>query len=78
MTKSDVDKRWIMKKLIPMTFFNLEQNKEVEYCINIVNDFNYIQRFDLKNPELPKLVCQVYADVYDGVDNCLQVVIKIS
>lgn len=61
-----------------MTFFNLEQNKQVEYDVNIVNGFNYIQRFDLKNPELPKYVSQVYADVYDGENKVTDTLIFIS
>lgn len=61
-----------------MTFYNLEQNKEVEYHVNIVNDFNYIQRFDLKNPKLPKYVCQVYADVYDGETKIIDTLIFVS
>ena len=55
-----------LKRLLPMTFFNLEQNKDVEYYVDIAKGFKHTQRFDLDNPELPKPVYQVSADVYDG------------
>ena len=57
-----------LKRLLPMTFFNLEQNKEVGYYVDIAKGFKYIKRFDLDNPEFSKPVYQVHADVYDGYD----------
>ena len=57
-----------LKRLLPMTFFNLEQNKEVEYYVDIAKGFKYVKRFDLDNPELSKPIYQVHADVYDGYD----------
>ena len=57
-------------------FLRDEKDKLEQLTVN--NDFNYIQRFDLKNPELPKLVCQVYADVYDGENKVTDTLIFVS
>ena len=61
-----------------MTFYNLDKKQVVEYQLNIASSFNDIQRFDLKNPELPKLVFQVYADVYDGENKVTDTLIFVS
>lgn len=57
-----------MRALTPMTFYNLDKKQVVEYQLNIAENFNYIQRFDLDIPEIPNYYFQVYADVYDDND----------
>lgn len=52
-----------LKRLLPMTFFNLEQNKEVGYYVDIAKGFKYIKRFDL---------------VYDGENKVTDTLIFVS
>ena len=59
-----------MKKLVPMTFYNLTTNSVEEYNVNIVEDIDYIQRFNLEHIEqIPELVLEIYADIYDKEGN---------
>ena len=59
-----------MKKLVPMTFYNLTTNTVEEYDVNIVEDIDYIQRFNLGHIEqIPELALEIYADVYDKEGN---------
>ena len=56
--------------LIPMTFYNLNTKSIEEYYVNIVADFNYLQRFNLQHiKEIPELVFEIFADVYDKDNN---------
>ena len=58
------------KVLIPMTFYNLNTNSIEEYYVNIVADFNYLQRFNLQHiKEIPELAFEIFADVYDKDNN---------
>ena len=59
-----------MKQLVPMTFYNLTTNSVEEYNVNIVEDIDYIQRFNLGHIEqIPELALEIYADVYDKEGN---------
>jgi len=59
-----------MKKLVPMTFYNLTTNTVEEYDVNIIEDIDYIQRFNLGHIEqIPELALEIYADVYDKEGN---------
>lgn len=59
-----------MKKLVPMTFYNLTTNSVEEYNVNIVEDIDYIQRFNLEHIEqIPELALEIYADIYDKEGN---------
>ena len=59
-----------MKQLVPMTFYNLTTNTVEEYNVNIVEDIDYIQRFNLGHIEqIPELALEIYADVYDKEGN---------
>ena len=58
------------EKLVPMTFYNLTTNTVEEYDVNIVEDIDYIQRFNLGHIEqIPELALEIYADVYDKEGN---------
>ena len=53
-----------------MTFYNLNTNSIEEYYVNIVADFNYLQRFNLQHiKEIPELAFEIFADVYDKDNN---------
>lgn len=59
-----------MKQLVPMTFYNLTTNSVEEYNVNIVEDIDYIQRFNLGHvDQIPELALEMYADVYDNEGN---------
>lgn len=59
-----------MKQLVPMTFYNLTTNSVEEYNVNIVEDIDYIQRFNLGHIEqIPELALEIYADIYDKEGN---------
>ena len=67
-----------MKALVPVEFYNLNSNTFETYLLNIASDYNFLQRFDLDNPELPDIVFQTYADVYDGDKEVLDDILFIS
>ena len=53
-----------------MTFYNLTTNSVEEYNVNIVEDIDYIQRFNLGHIEqIPELALEIYADIYDKEGN---------
>lgn len=53
-----------------MTFYNLSTNSVETYDVNIVEDIDYIQRFNLDHIEqIPELALEIYADVYDKDGN---------
>lgn len=59
-----------MKQLVPTTFYNLTTNSVEEYNVNIVEDIDYIQRFNLGHvDQIPELALEMYADVYDNEGN---------
>ncbi len=61
-------KQW--KKLVPMTFYNLNTDTIETYNVNIVEPINYNQRFRYGHiKEIPKQAFEVYADVYDDDGN---------
>ena len=56
----------IVGKSHQMTFHNLTTNSVEEYNVNIVEDIDYIQRFNLGHIEqIPELALEIYADIYD-------------